>query len=86
MLPASFIPKLIKMVAPSLTTIIMEHIAKVFKMQKLLDYMELPNDLDRGVEKLQVENEMLKSQMKDMTDSINKLNNKFDKVKKLRSL
>ena len=60
--------------------------AEAFKLSKTLDYMELPNDLDRGVEKLQVENEMLKSQMKDMTDSINKLNNKFDKVKKIRSL
>ena len=60
--------------------------AEAFKLSKTLDYMELPNDLDRGVEKLQVENEMLKSQMRDMTDSINKLNNKFDKVKKIRSL
>ena len=60
--------------------------AEAFKLRKTLDYMELPNSADLGVEKLQVENEMLKSQMRDMTDSINKLNNKFDKVKKLRSL
>ena len=59
MLPASFIPKLIKMVAPSLTTIIMEHIAKVFKMQKLLDYMELPNEADKRIDKLETQMKLL---------------------------
>ena len=65
---------------------IVEHMMKVFKMDKLVSYMELPNDADKGVEKLKVDGEMVKSQIKDMTDEINKLKNKFEKVKKLRSL
>ena len=65
---------------------IVEHMMKIFKMDKLVSYMELPNDADKGVEKLKVDGEMVKSQIKDMTDEINKLKNKFEKVKKLRSL
>ena len=65
---------------------IVEHMMKIFKMDKLVSYMELPNDADKGVEKLKVDGEMVKSQIKDMTDEINKLKNKFEKVKKLRAL
>ena len=65
---------------------IVEHMMKVFKMDKLVSYMELPNDADKGVEKLKVDGEMVKSQIKDMTDEINKLKNKFEKAKKIRSL
>lgn len=60
--------------------------AKVWKLKENNDYRELPNDADRGVEKLKVENEMFKGEMKDMMNEINKLKNIVDKVKKLRSL
>ena len=63
-----------------------EHLLKVFKLDKLLNYMELENDADKGVAKLKVENEMVKGQLKDMTDELNKIKNMVSKVKKLRSL
>ena len=63
---------------------VVEHLMKVFKLDKMVNYMELPNDADKGVEKLMVENEMLKSQIKDITNEINKIKNKFEKVKKFR--
>ena len=65
---------------------IVEHMMKVFKMDKLVSYMELPNDADKGVEKLMVENEMVKGQVKDMADEINTLKNKYEKAKKIRPL
>jgi len=65
---------------------VVEHLMKVFKLDKMVNYMELPNDADKGVEKLMVENEMLKSQIKDITNEINKIKNKFEKVKKIRAL
>ena len=49
--------------------------AKVWKLKENNDYRELPNDADRGVEKLKVENEMFKGEMKDMMHEINKLKN-----------
>ena len=60
--------------------------ALVWKLRENNDYRELPNDLDRGVEKLKVEHEMVKGQLKDMTDELNKIKNMVSKVKKLRSL
>ena len=78
--------KIAKAVLKLILPDVMEHLMKVFKMDKLVSYMELPNDADKGVEKLKVDGEMVKSQIKDMTDEINKLKNKFEKVKKLRSL
>ncbi len=63
-----------------------DHQAKVYKFKKSLDYMELPNEADRGVEKLKVASEMAKGQMKDMVNDINKIKNILNKVKKIRSL
>mgnify|MGYP005837405053 CR=1 FL=1 len=60
--------------------------AKVWKLKENNDYRELPNELDKGLEKVKVEQEMSKGQMKDMMNEINKLKNIVDKVKKLRSL
>ena len=72
----------LKLILPDVT----QHLMKVFKMDKLLSYMELENDADRGVKELRVENEMLKGQMKDIMDDINKIKNIISKAKKLRSL
>ena len=72
----------LKLILPDVT----EHLLKVFKMDQLLNYMELENSADKGVAKLKVENEMVKGQLKDLSDEINKLKNITSKFKKLRSL
>tara|TARA_Y100000310_G_C20481628_1_gene714955 strand:+ start:120 stop:368 length:249 start_codon:yes stop_codon:yes gene_type:complete len=72
----------LKLILPDVT----EHLLKVFKMDKLLNYMELPNEADKAVEKLKVENEMVKGQMKDMMNEINQVKNVMEKLKKIRSL
>ena len=38
---------------------IMEHIAKVYKLDKVLNYMELPNDADNRIDKLETQIKML---------------------------
>ena len=53
MLPASFIPYLTKLIAPKLTEVIVDHISKMFKLPQQLDYMELPNDADKRIDKLE---------------------------------
>ena len=80
------IGKLARAVLKIIMPDIIEHMMRVFKMDKLVSYMELPNEADRGVEKLKVANEMVKSQMKDMVDEVNKLKNILNKAKKIRSL
>ena len=56
-----------------------EQLLRVFKLDKLVDYMELPNEADRKVEKLEEKNKMI-------TEKLKNLENMFDKVKKIRSL
>ena len=52
----------LKLILPDVT----EHLLKVFKMDKLLNYMELPNEADRGVKLLKDEMDMVRGQLKDM--------------------
>ena len=65
----------LKIIMPDIT----EHLLRVFKLDKLVDYMELPNEADRKVKKLEEKNKMI-------TEKLKNLENMFDKVKKIRSL
>ena len=47
-----------------------DHQASVYKLKNTLDYMELPNDADRGVSRLQDEVNILKGVIKDMAKDI----------------
>ena len=55
MFSASFVPYIIKLIAPEITEKIANHIAKIFKLPQLVNYMELPNDVDQRVDKLEAQ-------------------------------
>ena len=59
MFPASFVPYISKLIAPKLTETIANNIAKLFKLPQLLNYMELPNDADQRIDKLEEQIKML---------------------------
>ncbi len=60
MIPASFIPMIAKFVlGDKILPKIMDHIAKVYKLDKVLNYMELPNDADNRIDKLEEQLKML---------------------------
>ena len=80
------IGKIAKAVLKLIMPDIVEHLMKIFKMDKLVNYMELPNEADKGVEKLKVAHEMVKGELKDMVDEVNRIKNILNKVKKIRSL
>ena len=92
MFPASFAPYIIKLIAPKLTEKIANHIAKVFKLPQLVNYIELPNDADQRIDKLEAQMKMLAEdqhppaidleEWKDVKDTINKIKNKkvFKKI------
>ena len=42
MIPATFAPMILKLIMPKL----MDHFMKVFKLDKILQYVEQPNELD----------------------------------------
>ena len=86
MFPASFAPYIIKLIAPKLTEKIANHIAKAFKLPQVLNYMELPNDADQRIDKLETQIKMLAEdqhppvidldEWKDVKDTIKKIKNK----------
>ena len=60
MIPASFIPMIAKFVlGDKILPKIMDHIAKVYTLDKVLNYMELPNDADNRIDKLETQIKML---------------------------
>ena len=60
MIPASFIPMIAKFVlGDKILPKIMEHIAKTYKLDKVVTYMELPNDADHRIDKLEAQIKML---------------------------
>ena len=60
MIPSSFIPMIAKFVlGDKIMPKIMDHIAKVYKLDKVLNYMELPNDADNRIDKLETQIKML---------------------------
>ena len=52
MFPALIIPKLVKKLLPLLLDLLMKAFPGLEKIEKLVDYMENPNDADKEIEKL----------------------------------
>ena len=55
MLPVSFIPMLLKLLMPK----IMDQFMEMFKLDKVLKYVEQPNDADQRIDKLETQIIML---------------------------
>ena len=64
------IGKIAKAVLKLIMPNIIEHMMKVFKLDKLVNYMELPNEADRGVLKLQDQINVLTGTIKEMEKDI----------------
>ena len=87
---------LIKIVVPLIRKIFFELFdqqAKVYKFKNTMDYMELPNEADRGILKLQDQNNILAGTIKEMTKDFNTMQNNVKDLmkivkntKKIRSL
>ena len=55
MFPASFAPYLLKLLMPK----IMDHFMEMFKLDKVLQYVEQPNDADVRIDKVESQIKML---------------------------
>ena len=74
MIPVSFMPMVLKYVMPKIT----DHIMKVFKLDKMLKYMELPNDADVAAENALKKCENMQYEINAMKQVIKDLDKKFD--------
>tara|TARA_R100001594_G_scaffold143259_1_gene191009 strand:+ start:2337 stop:2591 length:255 start_codon:yes stop_codon:yes gene_type:complete len=80
-IPASFAPMLLKLLMPK----IMDHFMKVFKLDKVLQYVEQPNELDIEAKKHREQIDMLAGELGMLENRLNKLEILSSKSKKLKS-
>ena len=70
------IGKIAKTVLRLIMPDIVEHLIKLFKMDKLVSYMELPNEADRRIDKLEEQLKMMAKDADDVKDVIKRIKNK----------
>ena len=66
MIPATFAPMILKLIMPK----VMDHIMKVFKLDKVLSYVEQPNELDIQMEDVEKKCSTIDSKIKAMEDML----------------
>ena len=62
MIPATFAPMILKLIMPKL----MDHFMKVFKLDKVLQYVEQPNELDDQVAEIRRDLKILRQHIIDL--------------------
>ena len=89
MLPAIIIPKLIKKLLPVLLDLLMKTFPGLEKIDKLVNYMEKPNDADKEIEKIKslildkdLKIHELEMRVNNYEDQVLDLASKVDKIKK----
>ena len=66
MIPATFAPMILKLIMPK----VMDHIMKVFKLDKVLSYVEQPNELDIQMEDVEKKCSAIDLKIKAMEDML----------------
>ena len=80
MIPASFAPMILKLIMPKL----MDHFMKVFKLDKVLQYVEKPNDADLLGKQNQEHITMVAGEISGLDDRLKKLETLSKKPKKVK--
>ena len=66
MIPATFAPTILKLIMPKL----MDHFMSVFKLDKVLEYVEKPNELDVQMEDVEKKCSAIDLKIKAMEDML----------------
>ena len=80
MIPASFAPMIFKLVMPK----IMDHIMSVFKLDKVLKYVEQPNEADLMGEQNKEHIVMIAGEISGLESRLKKLETLSNKPKKVK--
>ena len=80
MIPASFAPMILKLVMPK----IMDHIMSVFKLDKVLKYVEQPNEADLMGEQNKEHIVMIAGEISGLESRLKKLETLSNKPKKVK--
>ena len=66
MIPATFAPMILKLIMPKM----MDHFMKVFKLDKVLQYVEQPNELDVQMEDVEKKCSAINSKIEAIEDML----------------
>ena len=80
MIPATFAPMILKLVMPKVT----DHIMKVFKLDKVLEYVEKPNEADLLCKQNQEHITMVAGEISALESRLKKLETLSNKPKKVK--
>ena len=80
MIPASFAPMILKLVMPKVT----DHIMKVFKLDKVLEYVEQPNEADKLGKQNQEHITIVAGEISALESRLKKLETLSNKAKKVK--
>ena len=80
MIPASFAPMILKLVMPK----VMDHIMNVFKLDKVLEYVEKPNEADLLGKQNQEHITMVAGEISGLESRLKKLETLSNKPKKVK--
>ena len=61
---------LLKLLLPKVTEKVTDHLAKIFKLDSVLRYVEMPNDADKKIKKLEARVEVMVSEFKELKEAI----------------
>ena len=77
---------LLKLLLPKVTEKVADHLAKIFKMDQLLNYMELPNEADRKIEQLEAKIQVLLEDTHPPAVDIKEFEEMKETIKKIKKL
>ena len=61
---------LLKLLLPKVTQKVTDHLAKIFKLDTVLRYVEMPNDADKKIKKLEARVEVMVSEFKELKEAL----------------
>jgi len=61
---------LLKLLLPKITQKVTDHLAKIFKLDSVLRYVEMPNDADKKIKKLEARVEVMVSEFRELKEAI----------------
>ena len=64
------IGKLVKLLLPKITQKVTDHLAKIFKLDSVLRYVEMPNDADKKIKKMEARVDVMVSEFKDFKEAL----------------
>ena len=67
---AKLVHPLLKLLLPKITQKVTDHLAKIFKLDSVLRYVEMPIDADKKIKELEARVEVMVSEFRELKEAI----------------